>query len=246
MNTLEFRPDLSRKKFPRLFLAFREGASLPLQNITLAWPDRTTAQVLDLSDAGLLVAAQGALAKIRVGQMLEVRLCVRNRDPRPLHVKVLRISAQAILLSLDALTVGGRLRLEQEEREDLIRISWRRLPAAGGFPPSFAQAEWWHGVFDTNLWIWRDSAGALEKFVMEFESIALIYETQGVRFVKSPSAFEEGKGYVGPMTDPLPNKVEAGHGWTHRLGKSLDSSPLPSAVWLELKNYLPNGKQLNV
>jgi hypothetical protein len=228
MSVLEARSDSMKRKFPRLFLANRESGP-PLPDVFLIWPDRTQAQILDLSESGILVSALGSLGQVKLGQVLDVRLRIGGKDPKPVSVKVLRLTGHSILLALDSLTLNGRLKMEQEDRENLIRSSWRRLSCLS-LHPTFHDCDWWHSVFDTNIFIWRDSAAVPTRVIVEFESVALVYDSQGTRFLRAPSAFDEAKGYAGPFSDPLPNKVEPGHNWTERLKKVLGASLPPSVI----------------
>ena len=229
MNSLELRSELFKRKFPRLFLVNREKMANALPGAFLVWPDRSQTPVLDLSDAGILISSQGA--PLKLGQVLEVKLQLAKHEPKTVLVKVLRLTRQTILLALDSLTLAGRLKVEQDEREVLIRSSWEKMQSI--------DSDWWHSVFDTNIWMWRDSAGVLQKMILEFETVALIYDSQGLRFVKAPSAFDEAKGYAGPLNEPLPNKVEPGHNWRDRLHKMLKASVLPEDLIKEIQSILP-------
>ena len=234
--TLELRSELFKRKFPRLFLVSRPSANVGLQDVFLLWPDRTQTPVLDLSDAGILILNQGA--PLKLGQVLEVKLKLAQHEPKTVLVKVLRLTKETILLALDSLTLKGRSKVEQDEREILIRASWTKMPTQD-LTANFQSSDWWHSVFDTNIWIWRDSAGVLQKMILEFETVALIYDSQGLRFVKAPSAFDETKGYAGPLDQPLPNKVEPGHNWRDRLHKMLKASVLPEKLIAEIQSLLP-------
>lgn len=237
MNMMDIRSESIKRKFPRLFLAAAGGSAAPLQDVALAWPERTVSPVLDMSESGLVVSAAGSLSQRKPGQVLQVRLRVAGSDPQPLTVKVLRVTAGAFFLALESLTPAGRIRIGQEDRENLIRSSWRALSPVS-LHPHFHNSQWWHSVFDTDVWVWRDSAGVAEKIIVEFESVALVYDAAGSRFLKSPSSLDESRGYVGAFMDPLPNKVEPGHNWGERLQKVL-SEPLPPELGAEIRPLLP-------
>lgn len=210
---------------------------MTLPDLQLVWPDQGVSRLHDISESGLLVPSSGLLGQVKLGQAIEVKIRREGREAQTLHVKVLRLTAHFILLSLDSLTLTGRLKLGQEDRENLITASWRPLPARF-LHPSFQGAEWWHSAFDSNIWIWRDSAGVAEKVAVEFESVALVYDSQGTRYLKAPSAFDEVKGYAGPLLEPLPHKVEPGHNWFERLRKIL-SGPLPPELVAEVLAHVP-------
>ncbi len=229
MPGLEVRSEIARKRFPRLFLAAHGERNAPLTDVFVMFTDRVMSPVWDLSEAGLVVSSVGMLGQMRLGRHFDVKLRIQGQDPQTLSVKVSQLSAGFIFLALDSLTVTGRLKLDQDERELLIRNSWRQL-SSRDLHPAFQNAEWWHSTFDSNLWVWRDSAGVPEKVILEFESVALIYDNQGTRFLKAPAAFEESKGYAGPFTDPLSHKVEPGHNWGERFRKVIGGALAPSMV----------------
>jgi hypothetical protein len=235
----DVRYETAKRKFPRLFLAIKSADLVPLPDVFLVWPDRTQSVVLDLSESGILVSSTGILGQTKLGQHLDVRLRVGGADPKSLQVKVMRLTAGCVLLSLDALTIAARLKLEQDVRENLILSSWRALPT-NHLHPSFHASTWWHSAFDSNIWVWRDSAGVLQKMIVEFESVAFVYDGNGSRFLRTPSAFDEAKGYVGPYTEPLPNKVEPGHDWTQRLLKIMvPGSQLSEELVAEIRGLIP-------
>jgi len=238
----EIRADHSKRKFPRLFLATKNDF-VPLPDVSLVWSDRTQSAVLDLSESGVLVSSSGVLGHTKLGQNIDVKLRVGGGDLKSLQVKVMRLTAGAVLLSLDALNIAGRLKLEQDARENLISASWRQLSTVH-LHPQFHSSTWWHSAFDSNLWVWRDSAGVLQKLIVEFESVAFVYDTNGSRFLRTPSSFDEAKGYAGPYTEPLPNKVEPGHDWTQRLLKIMvPGSQLSAELVAEVRGLLPRSGQ---
>lgn len=247
----ETRTEASRRKFPRLFLLKQNDSALmrqALRDVSLVWSDQTASALFDVSESGLLVSAEKLSTQIKIGQTLEVKLRLRGLDLKVLQVKVLRLTKGMVLLALDGLTVAGRLKLEQEFRESMIRSSWQELPATdlGSY---FQGAKWIHSVFDSNIWIWQDSVGVLEKLIVEFESVAFVYDPAGSRFLKTPSAFDESKGYAGPFVDPLPHKVEPGHNWVDRLLKNIEpNAVITEQIFAEIRRFVmrSNSKQIHV
>jgi len=234
MLASDMRTDLSRRKFPRVFHIAKNGPGAPLQNIELIWADRNTSQILDISEAGILVPSTSLVGKVKIGQSLDVHLRVNNNEPKQVQVRVLRLTAQVVSLALDSLNVQSRLKIDQEDREQLIQNSWRKL-GAKTLPAAYVDCEWWHASFDTNLWLWRDPSGRPHRYILEFESLALISDGGVERQLKAPAAFDENRGYLGPLLDPLPNKVEAGCNWRERLQKIFSSNTIPGMLWSELQ-----------
>lgn len=246
MVSLEVRSESSRKRFPRVFLASQGESLAPLPDLFVQWSDRFAGPVIDLSDAGLIVAASGIFSQVRPGKHQDVKLRIGGEDVQTLSTKVNSVLNGALFLTLDSLTTTGRLKVDQEARERLVSSSWRRL-STSSLHPSFHLSQWWHAAFDTNLWIWRDSAGVLERVLLEFESVALMFDKDGKKFLKAPASFDEAKGYAGPFTEPMSHKVEPGHNWGERIEKALRAS-LPLEVTAEVLGLLPKaaGKALHV
>lgn len=231
--------ETQRKKFPRLFLANRGETWPPLGEIFVLWPDRAPSAVVGLSEVGVLIQAQGALGVLKLGDRIEIKIRVSHQAPQNLTVKVLRMTANTILLAFDSIGTVSRLKIEQGLRETLIRQSWRQVSVAN-LHPQFATSRWWHSVFDSNIWIWEDSSGKIQKMILEFEGVvAIVHDQEMVRYIKAPPSFDEAKGYAGPICEPLPNKVEPGHNWVDRFVKVIEMSRLPEAIADQICQKLP-------
>ena len=241
MTSFEMRTDTMKKRFPRLFLTARGDVLPAMDRITLTWPGGHPQRVVDISESGVILSAVGLVSTLRAGTTVPVRIRMDDKEPIMLSVKVLRVTAGHLFLAFESLTLDGRLRMGQDDRESLITSAWRRLPTQS-LHPSFYNCEWWHSAFDSNIWIWRNEAGSAEKIIVEFESVAMVFDTFSTRFLKTQAALDEARGYVGPLTDPLPNKVEPGHNWVHRLQKVLGPA-LPESVKADvlplLRHQLP-------
>lgn len=244
--------EIYKRKFPRLFLADKQNeiTNETLANLAVVWPDKTTSNIFDLSESGLLVSSKGMLSQVKIGQNLEVRLKIKEEIGSFLKVRVLRITAGSILLMLDSISFEGRLKISQDDREFIIRSSWQSQPIFS-LPSSFlgTNMTWHHSVFDSNIWLWRGASREINQMMVEFESVAFVYDQRGARYIKTPSAFDETKSYVGPLIDPLPHKVEPGHNWRERFLKSLPRGPLLPADFIPTFSRLtsnPAYKQINV
>lgn len=233
------KKEIQRKKFPRLFLANRGETWPALGEVFVLWTNRAPSAVVGLSEVGVLIQAQGALGVLKLGDRFEIKIRIAHQAPQVLTVKVLRMTANTILLAFDSAGAGSRLKIEQGLRETLIRQSWRQL-SVSNLHPQFSNSRWWHSAFDSNIWIWEDSAGKIQKMILEYEGVvALVQDSEIVRYVKAPPSFDEAKGYAGPICEPLPNKVEPGHNWVDRFVKVIEMSRLPEAIADQICQKLP-------
>jgi hypothetical protein len=78
---------------------------------------------------------------------------------------------------------------------------------------------WFHGPFDTNLFIWKTPLGTVEKCMIEYDNTVLIYEKGEFKVARTSSSAEESQGYVAPYLskDFAQQKLALGQSWIERL-----------------------------
>lgn len=234
---LEPRSDLnSRRKFPRLFLAQLEmHQSELLQDVKIQWPDRSFSGVSDMSYAGLVVPSQGLVTKMKLGQILDCRLRLDNvKEALPLKLRVMRLTAQSLFLTMDSISTEGRIQLDQPVKDDLVIKNLQRKDVSLLMQPMRGDL-WWHGPFDTNFVLWKKPDGGLLKALFEYDSLVMFIDDGKLSLAKSASTTEESQGYAGAWMAPPMNKVAMGASWMDRLHKIVAEKALTDTdvKWLD-------------
>lgn len=216
--------DLLRlKKYPRLFLAHQDDLYRALPEVLIILPDNTYVPVLGLSLAGIAIPASGLMGKYKVGQFFDAKIKIFN-NPTHLEVKVqvLKITAHMIGLVFDILATDGRLKLDQPQKDQLVINNLRHMPTKD-LQQSLQADVWYHGPFDTNVFIWKKAGSPhINKMIVEYDNILWIYNEGKIDIQKSISATSESKGYAAPLIETAGQKISMGASWMARLIKTLE------------------------
>lgn len=212
--------DANRRRYPRLFMAHKDEAYSNIVGAKVIWPNGHQSQVLDMSYAGIAVSPQGVLSTVKEGQDLSVQLKIGDSEAFALQVRIVRVSAALIGLKIETTSIEGRLKIDQHLKDQIVGQNTRKVSPDLLHPSAKAQS-WYHGPFDTNLFIWRDASGAINKVVIEYDNLILSLENGQYDVVRSYSANEETKGYAAPFMDKNSPRVSMGASWLDRLKKML-------------------------
>lgn len=212
--------DANRRRYPRLFMAHKDEAYSNIVGAKVIWPNGHLSQVLDMSYAGIAVSPQGILSSIKDGQELQVQLKIGDSDAFALQVKVVRVSAALIGLKIETTSVEGRLKIDQHLKDQIVGHHTRKVSPELLHPSAKSQS-WYHGPFDTNIFLWKDDQSAISKVLIEYDNLILSLENGQYDVVRSYSANEETKGYAAPYMDKNSPRVSMGASWLDRLKKLL-------------------------
>lgn len=211
------------KKIPRILLSSIKSTRIPLKNLSLMWPDRSRSDVYDLSLAGALISSQGQLTLRKPGQQFEVRLDLDDKGNSVfLKARIEGVSGDSIGLVFEALSAAHRLVIEQNVKD---RILIQNLRAMSESVIGLSGAQWFHGPFDTNIFLWQESPGfSLEKAIVEYDNLLWFFEEgRPVQVLKSGAATDAAKSYLHlPELSRLTAKSLMGASWLDRLIKCLD------------------------
>jgi hypothetical protein len=214
------------KKMPRVLLPSLQQEYVAMPGVSWMWPDRTRSSVFDLSLAGMIVSAKGQLGKFKVGQQLNSRLDLDDKGTSVfLKTKIAQMSGETIGLVFESLSSEGRLVVEQNTKDRLVIQNMKQ--AHGDLAVShFRGAQWFHGPFDTNFFLWQANPGySLEKAIVEYDHVLWIFEQdQPLQIFKSGAATDIAKGYLS-IPDHLQRggvKISVGASWLDRLNKCLE------------------------
>jgi len=215
------------KKMPRLFLAHGEDHFSVIPGVTFVWPDRSESAVYDLSWAGIAVAAQGVVGKLRIGSNFEIKLRIEGVvEALPLKVRIVRLTAKMVGFVLESLSSDGRMILDQITKDRLVAKNLRQAPP-GDLQPQLQSADlWFHGPFDTNIFIWRKNIpGEILRAVVEYDNLLWVYDEGRIHMMKSGSATDEARGYYNSteMFSPPRVKILMGASWMDRCLRCLDA-----------------------
>jgi hypothetical protein len=223
---------IPNKRSPRVLLSLNEDHLIPLPGVTLQWLNRAESVVYDLNFAGLAVsttvtslAGSTRVDKIKIGASFDLALKIAGlEDPLPVKLKVVKLTAKIIGFAFDTLSANGRLMIEQTMKDALICLNLRQ-GSTDVLHPHLKSDVWWHGPFDTNIFIWKTAQGHLHKLVLEYDNLILIYQNEAWSVVRSLAAASEAQGYLPPQFENHLQKVALGNGWQKRLIRVLDESP---------------------
>jgi hypothetical protein len=216
--------ELSQKRLPRLLLVQEKQKNTePLRGLALIWPDRSESMIFDISFAGLSVSSANLMGKLKLGEFIEPRIRISGMpETLKLKLKVVSQSAQNLGLAFDATTVEGKLTLEQGLKDLIILEHFRKMNFE---PHPFAQGlrTWFHGPFDTNIFIYEESSPY--NMAVECDHVIALYGANEWIYRKSIAAIEESKSYFGPLFQAIPGNVSPGASWLSRLVRWLEQHP---------------------
>lgn len=195
---------------------------MPLKGLSMMWPDRSRSEIYDLSLAGILVSAQAQVALRKVGQQCEIRLDLDDKGHSIfLKARIETLNGETIGLVFEALSAAHRLVIEQNVKDRILIQNLRVMPEAYS---AFPQATWFHGPFDTNLFLWQSSPENLEKAVVEYDNLIWSFDQNGsVQIFKSGAATNSAKAYLHlPDLGTSAVRISLGASWLDRLSKCLE------------------------
>jgi hypothetical protein len=116
--------------------------------------------------------------------------------------------------------VDGRLKIDQHIKDQIVGLSMRQI-SSDLLHPSAKADVWFHGPFDTNIFLWYNDQKEITKAVIEYDNVFLTSENGHFEMQRSFSATEETKGYAAPYMSITNPKVSLGASWLARLKKLL-------------------------
>jgi hypothetical protein len=211
---------MDRRKYPRLFLAHSDDEYNKIDGAQFLWPFGGKSQVLDLSYSGIAISAIGFLDQVKIGDYIEAHLLLPHEShfQIPVAVRVVRKAAQIIGLKIDSTNAEGRIKIDQMMKDGIVAKGLgRRSPAQ--LHSNLKSDIWFHGPFDTNMFIWKTPHGSMEKCMIEYDNTVLIYEKGEFKVARTSSSADEAQGYVAPYLakDFAQQKLALGQGWIERL-----------------------------
>ncbi len=218
---------LDRRKFPRLLLAHPDGQFDKLEGLQFLWPKGGKSQILDLSYSGLAISSQGFLDAVKLGDYIEAHILLPGEEQLqiPVSVRVVRKTAQIIGLRIDSTSPEGRIKIDQVMKDLIVAENVRKMSPL--LLHSSLQCDvWYHGPFDTNLFLWKDGLSLVRAYI-EYDNTVLVYEEGNFRVARTASTSDEAHGYGGPflIKNFLEQKLSLGHGWIDRLQRLLMRIP---------------------
>lgn len=230
---------IKSKKFPRLFLAHPEEVFQALPDVQMLLPSRQLVPVFDLSFAGIAISSAGLVSILKPGHYFPASLKISGiKDPISLKLRVVKVTTKYIGFVFDTMASEGRLVLDQGLKDQLVERSMRKISSS--FMPAALQSDvWFHGSFDTNVYLWKKEDGVgIRKAVIEYDNLVWIYTEGKVVLRKSVSATEEVKGYAGPLLETAEQKVSMGASWLDRLVKVIDKIPDSDGSLVQVSHIL--------
>jgi hypothetical protein len=218
---------VDRRKFPRLLLAHPDGQFDKLEGLQFLWPKGGKSQILDLSYSGLAISSQGFLDSVKLGDYIEAHILLPGEEQLqiPVSVRVVRKTAQIIGLRIDSTSPEGRIKIDQVMKDFIVAENVRKM--SPHLLHSSLQCDvWYHGPFDTNLFLWKDGLSLVRAYI-EYDNTVLVYEEGNFRVARTASTSDEAQGYGGPflIKNFSEQKLSLGHGWIDRLQRLLIRIP---------------------
>lgn len=209
-----------RRKYPRLFLAHSDDEYSKIEGAQFLWPQGGKSQVLDLSYSGIAISAVGFLDQVKIGDYLEAHLLLPHEAhfQIPVAVRVVRKAAHVIGLKVDSTNAEGRIKIDQMMKDGIVAKGLsKRSPLQ--LHANLKSDVWFHGPFDTNMFIWKTPSGTMEKCIIEYDNTVLIYEKGEFKVARTSSSADEAQGYVAPYLAKnfAQQKLALGQSWIERL-----------------------------
>jgi len=218
---------IDRRKYPRLLLAHPDGLYMKLEGLMFLWPKGGKSQVLDLSYSGLAISSQGYLDSVKLGDYIEAHILLPGEEQFqvPISVRVVRKTAQILGFRVDSTNPEGRIKVDQVMKDLIVATNMRKL-SPDLLHSSLQCTVWFHGPFDTNLFLWKENE-KIGKAYIEYDNSVLVYEDSVFRVARSASTSDESQGYGGPflIKNFSEQKLSLGHGWIDRLQRLIGRIP---------------------
>lgn len=231
--------EMDRRKFPRLLLAHQEQTFKELPGVFLLLPRGGKAKVLDMSYAGIAIPSQGFYDQFSLGDFFECHILFPTEGQLriPVSLRVVRKNTQIVGLKIDSTSPEGRIKIDQFLKDQIVGSSLRLLNV-DILIAAFKANVWYHGAFDTNIFIWLDAPSKIvQKAIVEYDNSLLKYENGAFQVGRSSSSADEAQGYVAPYLaqEKRSFKLSLGKSWVDRLIRLLAQVPEPTK---ELEAFL--------
>jgi hypothetical protein len=169
------------------------------------------------------ISSQGVIDFVKLGDYIEGKLLLPGEQQLqiPVSVRVVRKTAQLIGFRIDSTSHDGRIKVDQTIKDLIISLNMRSL--SPHLLHSSLQCDvWYHGPFDTNLFLWKDGLSLVKAYI-EYDNTVLVYEEGGFRVARTSSTADEALGYGGPFVikNFSEQRLSLGHGWIDRLQRLL-------------------------
>jgi hypothetical protein len=235
--------DLSEKrKYPRLLLAHSDSEYRAIVGSQILWPRGGKSQVLDMSYAGIAIEAPGVGDSLKIGEFIEAHLLLptENQLRIPVALRVIRKTSSVVGLRVDSTSVDGRIKIDQTLKDQIVENAMRSLTTES-LPQELHASSWFHGPFDTNIFIWN-TENRISKLFIEYDNSILQFENGQFIVGRTSSTAPEESGYGSPFfTKELHlQKLSLGKSWLDRVLK-LISQVKNSTKDLELVKELVLG-----
>jgi hypothetical protein len=155
-------------------------------------------------------------------------------------LRVIRKTPSIIGLRIDSTSVDGRIKIDQALKDQIVESSMRSL-STQFLPQELQASSWFHGPFDTNIFIWNFEEN-ISKLFIEYDNSILQFENGQFIVGRTSSTAPEDSGYGSPFfTKELHSqKLSLGKSWLDRVVK-LIAQVKNSTSDLELAKELISG-----
>jgi len=233
----------SRRKTPRVGLAFDSRFLRPLLGVQILWEDRSVSSVYDLSLTGLVLEKTGVLKEIlqkaKPGALFSVKMRFDGdqqlglaEERMTLDLRVVEIGASYVSAMIDSIGSDGRLKLPQNLKDLFVIRNLTRQASEEQMRrlhPDFSGYKWYHSAFDTNIVI-KLHEGQIQSLMLEYDTLLLRYNAEtGIEIQKSFAMADLGQGYSHLWLSQQSQKVAMGASWPERLGRVLEQANTASA-----------------
>jgi hypothetical protein len=173
---------MDKRRFPRVRLQRSLAEVIAALGAQIVWPNQETGEILDLSYKGFAARRPG-LFPIAVQERVDLKVELGTLPPFTVHGRIAWCNLEWVGVEVNELTAEGHLSMGTFLDAKLLGAGLRPVERAFyGEQQSFQY--WFQGPQDTHVFVWMDSARAIQKVNVSMNG--------------SPCDFERGQSFQSP------------------------------------------------
>lgn len=165
-------------RYPRVFLNSVLRELQPLSGCSVIWPSGFESGIFDFGRTSVSVYFPMRLnLHFFKGDLLRLGFRLGSGEPFFIETRVVRSETRLLTVELLRASPSQLKAIEKFLNDDFISTHLAEVPVEHFAPEQTFQA-WYHGPFDTNLYVWKDQ-GTLNRLVLELRRRVYVWDPQG-------------------------------------------------------------------
>lgn len=165
-------------RYPRVFLNSVLRELSPLSGCSVIWPSGFESGIFDFGRTSVSVYFPMRLnLHFFKGDLVKLGFRLGTMDPFFVETRVVRAETRLLTVELLRPSPSQLKSIEQFLDDAYIASHFAQVPAEH-FAPEQTFQHWYHGPFDTNLYVWKDQ-DVLIRLVLELRRRIFVWDPQG-------------------------------------------------------------------